>query len=341
MAKRRKDVKMTAMFFLAALLVTVSIFTYYSDCCNPMKLTSYSEVSETIYGAKTNPQILDSSTKYVMASSYVENKVREFAKNNEVDITPPTFEVEYNIITITTDTPSFEDNIIGAVTDDCDANPKLEFIGMIGKKSGIYPIKFVASDEAGNSFTRTVYYLYNLKPGNMKKPFVYSSEYGDVMIVNKKIPLPKGYNKGIKKVAKKQMKKMLAAIKKDGCGTVKIKSGFRSYKTQAKIFARYTRQEGSAEAANRYSARPGYSEHQSGYAYDIGKISKSFAKTKAFTWLQEHAHEYGFIMRYPKDKEEITGYIYEPWHYRYVGVELATEIKESGMTLEEFLKIKP
>ena len=326
MAKRRQDVMITVLFFLAILLITVSIFTYYSDCCSAMELPANGEVSEA---------------KYEMTPYRVENNKQEFAKNNEFDITPPTFEVVYNIITITTNTPSFKDNIIGEITDDYDSSPKLEFIGVIGKKPGIYPIKFVAIDEAGNSFTRTVYYLYNLKPGNMKKPFVYSSEYGNVMIVNKKIPLPKGYNKGIKKVAKKQMKKMLAAIKNDGCGTVKIKSGFRSYKTQAKIFARYARQEGSAEAANRYSARAGYSEHQSGYAFDIGKISKSFDQTKAFTWLQAHAHEYGFILRYPKDKEAITGYIYEPWHYRYVGVELATAIKESGLTLEEFLKIEP
>ena len=88
-----------------------------------------------------------------------------------------------------------------------------------------------------------------------------------------------------------------------------------------------------------YASRPGYSEHQTGLALDIvsdGVQGNEFENTDEFKWLQENAHKYGFIIRYPKDKEYITGYNYESWHYRYVGEELATKVKESGLTYDEY-----
>lgn len=88
-----------------------------------------------------------------------------------------------------------------------------------------------------------------------------------------------------------------------------------------------------------YASRPGYSEHQTGLALDIvsdGVQGNEFENTDEFKWLQENAHKYGFILRYPKDKEYITGYNYESWHYRYVGEELATKVKESGLTYDEY-----
>ena len=88
-----------------------------------------------------------------------------------------------------------------------------------------------------------------------------------------------------------------------------------------------------------YASRPGYSEHQTGLALDIvsdGIQGNEFENTDEFKWLQENAHKYGFILRYPKDKEYITGYNYESWHYRYVGEELATKVKESGLTYDEY-----
>ena len=88
-----------------------------------------------------------------------------------------------------------------------------------------------------------------------------------------------------------------------------------------------------------YASRPGFSEHQTGLALDIVTddiIGNEFENTDEFKWLQENAHLYGFILRYPKDKEYITGYNYESWHYRYVGKELATKVKESGLTYDEY-----
>lgn len=119
-------------------------------------------------------------------------------------------------------------------------------------------------------------------------------------------------------------------------------SGYRSYQTQAAIFAYQASQVGETQA-NRTSARAGQSEHQTGLAIDITcpsvdqKLSQHFGSTPEGKWVAEHAAEYGFIIRYPKGKESITGYSFEPWHLRYVGIEAAQAISSQGLTLEEYL----
>lgn len=125
--------------------------------------------------------------------------------------------------------------------------------------------------------------------------------------------------------------------------TLYATSGYRSYSTQKAIFDRKAAERGE-QAANRSVAKPGYSEHQTGLAMDIeGETTLGTGLTEAFgespegIWVAEHCHEYGFIIRYPRDKTNITGYIYEPWHIRYVGVEAATEIIELGVTFEEYI----
>ena len=125
--------------------------------------------------------------------------------------------------------------------------------------------------------------------------------------------------------------------------TLYATSGYRSYSTQKAIFDRKAAERGE-QAANRSVAKPGYAEHQTGLAMDIeGETTLGTGLTEAFgespegIWVAEHCHEYGFIIRYPKDKTNITGYIYEPWHIRYVGVEAATEITELGVTFEEYI----
>ena len=125
--------------------------------------------------------------------------------------------------------------------------------------------------------------------------------------------------------------------------TLYATSGYRSYSTQKAIFDRKAAERGE-QAANRSVAKPGYSEHQTGLAMDIeGETTLGTGLTEAFgespegIWVAEHCHEYGFIIRYPKDKTNITGYIYDPWHIRYVGVEAATEITELGVTFEEYI----
>lgn len=115
-------------------------------------------------------------------------------------------------------------------------------------------------------------------------------------------------------------------------------SAYRDYDYQKKLYQHYVDTKGK-KYADLCSARPGHSEHQSGLAIDVMGSNLDynlFEESEEFTWMSENAHHYGFILRYPKGKEHITGFKYEPWHYRYVGVELATTLYQNNLTLEEY-----
>ncbi|WP_096549801.1 M15 family metallopeptidase [Ureibacillus thermosphaericus] len=165
-----------------------------------------------------------------------------------------------------------------------------------------------------------------------------------VLIANKKYPLPKDYAPGENVEARAAFELMAQEAKTLGFELVAF-STYRSYEYQELLYNKYVERDGK-ENADRYSARPGYSEHQTGLAFDIGEkgredlwLTEAFGQSEAGKWLAENAHRYGFILRYPKGKEHITGYMYESWHFRYLGVELATKVKDSGVTLEEYLGI--
>lgn len=156
------------------------------------------------------------------------------------------------------------------------------------------------------------------------------------------VVLPTEYsreNKRVRREVAEALALMYHAAQADGV-KILVHSAYRSYDTQYGLFYRYAETTGVL-AAERYSARPGQSEHQLGTAVDFGGTSKdyssAFFNTAQGTWLFNNAHKFGFALSYPKDSEAITGYIYEPWHYRYVGVDLAVEWKDSGQTLIEFL----
>lgn len=117
-------------------------------------------------------------------------------------------------------------------------------------------------------------------------------------------------------------------------------SGYRSYATQKTLYDNYVKQDGQAEA-DRYSARPGYSEHQTGLTMDFAPIDDSFKNFAAYKFLTENGYKYGWVLRYPADKEVVTGYMSEPWHWRYVGVDVATDMHNKGVTtLEEYYGIE-
>ena len=159
-----------------------------------------------------------------------------------------------------------------------------------------------------------------------------------ILIANKTYSLPSDYNPGkILPDAQAAFNEMQAAAKKDGYNLT-IVSGFRSYSYQNQLYNNYVARDGKA-AADTYSARAGYSEHQTGLAMDINNASSSFNNTAEAKWIAANCYKYGFILRYPKGKENITGYMYESWHVRYLGKQLAKEVYDSGLTLEEFLCI--
>ncbi len=159
-----------------------------------------------------------------------------------------------------------------------------------------------------------------------------------ILIANKTYSLPKTYNPGgLTATTKRAFNKMCSAASQDGIYLYCV-SGFRSYETQKYLYDSYVKRDGKA-AADRYSARPGHSEHQSGLALDVNNASGWFDGTKEALWIEEHCWEYGFILRYPQDKENITGYKYESWHIRYVGKSLAKKLTKQGLTLEEYFGI--
>lgn len=160
-------------------------------------------------------------------------------------------------------------------------------------------------------------------------------KYDEIVIVNKHYPLSPNYNPGEDATAKSELLKLIAAMRAQGYAISDQYSGFRSYETQVGLYQSYVNQDGQA-AADRYSARPGYSEHQSGLAFDLIDSSGNLVQEAgASQWLLDNAHKYGFVVRYPVGKESSTGYMPESWHLRYVGKE-AKEIAESGLSLEEY-----
>jgi len=161
-----------------------------------------------------------------------------------------------------------------------------------------------------------------------------------ILILNKQHRASSNFNPGDRAIRTEAFAQMQADAAEAGI-TLVDSSGYRSYYDQEVVFNRYVAKDGEEEA-NRYSARPGYSEHQTGFVSDIGgkdpnkRIETTFDDTEEAKWLAANAHKYGFIMRYPPGKESVTGYIHESWHYRYIG-EIATKVYESGLTLEEYL----
>lgn len=161
---------------------------------------------------------------------------------------------------------------------------------------------------------------------------------GGILIVNKTYGLPPSYGPG--QLTDETFAAFLAmqadALKKGLY--LYISSGYRSYSTQRSLYERYAWQDGMA-LADRYSARPGYSEHQTGLALDLNTVAESFGNSAEGRWVAKNCYKYGFILRYPKEKEAVTGYMYEPWHLRYLGTDLAARVYKSGLCLEEYLGI--
>jgi len=184
------------------------------------------------------------------------------------------------------------------------------------------------------------------------------------IVVNKRRPLnPKTYapklvqpnlqlrsnittvERQVQPVTATALDKLSAAAKTDGI-TLTLESGYRSYDFQVNLYNHYVSVQGQA-VADSQSARPGYSEHQTGLAADLGGITKPacnvedcFKDTPEGQWIAANAYKFGFVIRYPEGKQDVTGYIYEPWHLRYVGVDLSEEMhRVSAATMEEFFNL--
>lgn len=178
------------------------------------------------------------------------------------------------------------------------------------------------------------------------------------VVTNKQRPLPASYTPSglrqpsvpvrasgsnemlLRDEAASGVEQMVTAAASQGISLMLV-SGYRSYGLQQAVYGGNVAREGQANA-DKTSARPGHSEHQTGLAADLGlksrqcELDQCFGQTAGGKWLAEHAHEYGFVVRYPDGQQGVVGYTYEPWHMRFVGKELAAEVQKSGQTLEQF-----
>lgn len=274
------------------------------------------------------------------------------------DTTPPIISGVKDItITAYEELPDFQSNI--TVSDNSMTPLTAEVVGDYNPETaGDYTLYYVAKDPSGNEtkkeFKLTVKENPNVTTSKSAKGYTIKNYHGityleNNIIANKTYSLPSNYvpsnlvtiNGYIKVVdtVKDAFLNLTSDAKSIGLN-IYASSGYRSYQDQNYIYNGYVARDGAINA-DTYSARAGYSEHQTGLAIDVNSVDMTFDNTSESNWLKDNCYKYGFIIRYPKDKDTITGYMYEPWHIRYVGNEFAEKLYNSGnwITLEEYYGI--
>lgn len=290
---------------------------------------------DIILKRKYNDSLIDIISSDDFKENYLDMYLDYYEKNSDEDI--------QNIITIVNS---------GYDLDDYPASSLLA--KLVNEKYYIYKNTARYLDY-GNSHKETPRKIVGLVNANVDLGFynkVLASDLNDnnLILVNKFYYLDKTYepddliilsgqynggvNNRLRKEAAEAFMKMASAALLDNV-YIKNISAYRSYDYQVNLYDKYVRRDGK-EKADIYSARPGFSEHQTGLCLDINSADDSFKDTKEAKWLQDNAYKYGFILRFPKGKEDITGYKYEPWHYRYVGTDAARIIYDNDLTLEEY-----
>lgn len=161
-----------------------------------------------------------------------------------------------------------------------------------------------------------------------------------ILLVNKDYGLPPTFGNGDDPTALAKLQQLQHDAQAQGINISNSYSGYRSYQYQTQLYNNYVNQHGEAEA-NTFSAKPGFSEHQTGLTFDLKDFNGQLVEDPITSqWIKDNCAKYGFIVRYPEGKEDITGYIYEPWHLRYVGEEVANQIMNNNTTLEQYLGVK-
>ena len=264
-------------------------------------------------------------------AGYSENEIKEILKFDDKHIT---YAIEHD----------YEDDFI----------PLVQEKYFIWKNYNRY-IKFI-DKEYGNKKVDYGRVVSLVNVGADSEPYTNTKETnmdkGYAILVNKYTSLPDKYapddvvemsnwyaypGNSIRQEVYDAFKEMSDAAKEAGY-TLIVNSSYRSYNEQKEIYDDYKDNRGK-EYADTYAARPDFSEHQTGLSLDVfspGANMSNFADTETFKWLSENCYKYGFILRYPEGKEDITGYNYEPWHYRYLGKELSKKVYDSGLTYDEY-----
>lgn len=161
-----------------------------------------------------------------------------------------------------------------------------------------------------------------------------------ILLVNKDYGLPPTFGNGDDPTALAKLQQLQRDAQAQGINISNSYSGYRSYQYQTQLYNNYVNQHGEEEA-NTFSAKPGFSEHQTGLTFDLKDFNGQLVEDPITSqWIKDNCAQYGFIVRYPEGKEDFTGYIYEPWHLRYVGEEVANQIMNNNTTLEQYLGVK-
>lgn len=225
------------------------------------------------------------------------------------------------------------------------SDEKIATVDSVGNITGKAEGKCIISVVDKNDDTKGAEVKVTVKKGTGIETTNGLTYVGGILIANKSYSLPESYNPGgLTSETYSAFQELVEGAAKDGI-SIYLSSGFRSYELQSQIYNNYVNAYGQA-TADTFSARPGYSEHQTGMAIDVNIIDDSFTGTPEAIWLEAHCNEYGFILRYPYGKQDITGYKYEPWHIRYIGKDNAKAFREEAdrrddvnLTLEEYLDI--
>ena len=371
--KLNKKIKIILLVIMTIIVIGFVIFYNYKKVMVSLENDRNVNINEEVYNIdfiknvkngtiiskkkKVNTSILGKKKVKLKIKNYfhiVQNYVYEIVI---VDKEEPSIEYSYKIITTIGD----EINLLEGVTASDNSNENIE-VTVEGEydfnKEGTYELYYVAKDGSGNEKREKFVLEVNKKKeaisnisNDSTKYFTTSKGFkgytkngmtyiDGILVVNKTYSISSTYYPGdLTSETKSNMNSMFADAKTIGLN-IYLSSGFRSYNTQKVIYNNYVSYDGK-EQADTYSARAGYSEHQTGLAFDVNQIDDTFIGTPEANWLSDNCWKYGFILGYPNGKSNETGYKYESWHFRYVGTELAKKLYNNGdwITLESYFGI--
>lgn len=378
--KKRKNKKKITISIIAIIIIIITISTYIFIKSKELKITIKDNIKININEKAYNTDYITKikngkliSVKEAIDTSKLGKKkifikIKDYFKKekifsytvNIIDKEPPTIELKDKISIIEGNKIDLLKDV--KVKDNSNEEIKVEVNGDYDiNKPGTYELYYIAKDSSGNE-TKEKFTLEVKKKevviNNNSNDTTFTTSKGykgyikngityvnGVLIANKTYKLPSSYGYGLTNETQKAFNKMNADAKAIGFNLY-IGSGYRSYNDQKYIYNNYVATDGQTNA-DTYSARPGHSEHQTGLAFDVcdknvgACITSGFDNTDQAKWISENCYKYGLIVRYPQGKTTETGYMYESWHLRYVGTDLATKLYNNGnwITLEDYFGI--
>jgi len=365
--KKKKNILIIIIILIIIFLIGISLYLKSYKDKNSLKVTLISNLEIEINSEVNllsfikdikNGEILTKDIKIdtsklgkqnleILIKNDFEEEIKYPFKINIIDTIKPSIESKEEITTYKGKAINLLENV--SVTDNSLEEISIKVEGSYDINTvGEYTLSYIAKDSSGNEttsdFTLKVIsdpnnYTFTTNKGYTAKVINGITYIDGILIANKTYSLPSNYGSGLTKETQSAFNQMDADATALGLNLY-ISSGYRSYYDQKYIYNNYVANDGK-EKADTYSARAGHSEHQTGLAFDLNSIDDSFTNTPEGKWVHDNCYKYGLILRYPKGKDNITGYMHESWHLRYVGIDLATKLYNNGnwITLEEHFGI--